>query len=202
MRFPAMRQIVFIQGGGGHGVHDQWDDKLVASLKRELGDGFEVRYPHMPDEDDPKYAKWKPAILREVDALDDGAMVVGHSIGGTMLVNALAEEFSCGGRSPEFSTGSDWTPAFAGERRLAAIVLIGAPFVGEGGWPAQEFEPKRDLGASLPEGVPVHLFHGDKDETAPPAHAGLYAKAIPQAEVHRLPGRDHQLNNDLGEVRR
>jgi hypothetical protein len=23
---------------------------------------------------------------------------------------------------------------------------------------------------------------------------------IPQAQVHRLPGRDHQLNNDLSEV--
>ena len=86
-----MRQILFIQGGGGHAVHDQWDNKLVASLKRELGDGFDVRYPRMPDEDDPKYARWKPAIEREVDALNDGAVVVGHSIGGTMLVNALAE---------------------------------------------------------------------------------------------------------------
>jgi hypothetical protein len=35
---------------------------------------------------------------------------------------------------------------------------------------------------------------------APPSHAGLYAMAIPQAQVHQLPGRDHQLNNDLSEV--
>ena len=38
------------------------------------------------------------------------------------------------------------------------------------------------------------------DDTVPPAHADLYARAMPQAQVHRLPGRDHQLNNDLGEV--
>jgi hypothetical protein len=31
-------------------------------------------------------------------------------------------------------------------------------------------------------------------------HADLYGRAIPQAQVHRLPGRDHQLNNDLREV--
>jgi pimeloyl-ACP methyl ester carboxylesterase len=48
--------------------------------------------------------------------------------------------------------------------------------------------------------VPVHLFHGQKDETAPPAHAELYAKAIPQAQVHRLTDRHDQLNNDLSEV--
>jgi hypothetical protein len=46
----------------------------------------------------------------------------------------------------------------------------------------------------------VHVFHGLQDETAPPSHAGLYALAIPQAQVHQLPGRDHQLNNDLSEV--
>jgi hypothetical protein len=27
-----------------------------------------------------------------------------------------------------------------------------------------------------------------------------HALAIPQAQVHQLPGRDHQLNNDLSEV--
>ena len=33
-----------------------------------------------------------------------------------------------------------------------------------------------------------------------PAHAELCARAIPQAQLHRLPGRDHQLNNALSEV--
>lgn len=43
------QQILFIQGGGA-GVHDEWDDKLVDSLRRELGDGPGVRYPRMPGE--------------------------------------------------------------------------------------------------------------------------------------------------------
>ena len=38
------------------------------------------------------------------------------------------------------------------------------------------------------------------DETAPPSHLEFYARAVPQARVHRLPDRDHQLNNDLREV--
>jgi len=79
-------------------------------------------------------------------------------------------------------------------------VLIAAPFVGEGGWPSDEFELTSDLGARLPPDVRVHVFHGLQDETAPPSHAGLYALAIPQAQVHQLPGRDHQLNNNLSEV--
>ena len=46
----------------------------------------------------------------------------------------------------------------------------------------------------------MHFYHGLKDEVAPPSHIELYARAVPQARVHRLPGRDHQLNNDLREV--
>ncbi|MFI7282648.1 alpha/beta fold hydrolase [Micromonospora chersina] len=173
------RQILFIQGGGA-GTHDEWDDKLCDSLRRELGDAYEVRYPRMPDEDDPSYAGWSAAIRRELAALDGGAIVVGHSVGATILVNALAE------RQPELE--------------IRAIVLVAAPFVGAGGWPGDEFELPHDLGARLPQGVPVHVFHGLQDETAPPSHADLYARAVPQAQLHLLPGRDHQLNNDLSEV--
>jgi pimeloyl-ACP methyl ester carboxylesterase len=173
------RQILFIQGGGA-GTHDEWDSRLCDSLRRELRDGYDVRYPRMPDEDDPRYARWSAAIRREMTALDDGAVVAGHSVGGTILVNAIAEH--------------------PPERKLGGIVLIAAPFVGAGGWPGDEFELPQDLGAKLPQGVPVHVFHGLQDETAPPSHADLYASVIPHAQVHQLPGRDHQLNDDLSEV--
>ena len=52
----------------------------------------------------------------------------------------------------------------------------------------------------LPPGAPVPVCHGLRDEAVPSSHAGLSARAIPQAQVHQLPGRDHQLNNDLSEV--
>jgi predicted alpha/beta hydrolase family esterase len=172
-------QVLFIQGAGA-GTHDEWDHRLVHSLRSELGDGFEIRYPRMPDEADPANSRWGPAIHRELRMLPEGSFVVGHSAGGTMLARALTEQ-----QPP---------PA------LGAIILVAAPFVGPGGWPSDEFELPEDLGARLPQGVPVHLFHGLDDETAPPSHADLFARAIPQARVHRLPGRDHQLNDDLAEV--
>ena len=175
----ARRQVLFIQGGGT-GTHDEWDDKLVDSLRRELGDAWEIRYPRMPAEGDPSDAAWGPAISEAIATLEDGAVVVGHSVGGTLLIHRLAE------RPPAAN--------------LAAIVLIAAPFVGVGGWPGEDFELPANLGALLPAGVPVHLFHGLEDDTVPPAHDDLYARAIPQAQLHRLPWRDHQLGNDLAEV--
>jgi predicted alpha/beta hydrolase family esterase len=175
------RRVVFVQGGGA-GTHDDWDLRLVESLRRELGDAYEVSYPRMPDEDDPAYAAWGPEIRRALADAEEGAVVVGHSVGATILVHALAHE-----------------PA---PRPLGAIVLVAAPFVGAGGWSGGEFELTSDLGTSLPAGVPVHVFHGSEDETVPVAHADLFGAAIPQARVHRLPGRGHQLDDDLAEVAR
>jgi hypothetical protein len=43
-------------------------------------------------------------------------------------------------------------------------------------------------------------YHGRQDETVPFAHVALYAKALPQAVVRHLDGRNHQLNDDLSEV--
>ena len=174
-----MKQVLFIQGAGA-GTHDAWDDKLVDSLRRELGAGYDVRYPRMPNEADPSYAAWKVALAEEMAGLADGAIVVGHSIGATILVNALAE-------SPP-------------KRKLAGIFLIAAPFVGPGGWPSDDIRPVANLGARLPPNTPVHLYHGSEDDTAPLAHVDLYAAAIPGAILHRLSGRDHQLNDDLREV--
>jgi predicted alpha/beta hydrolase family esterase len=173
------RQLLFVQGGG-KGVHDEWDHKLVESLRRELGQDYEIHYPRMPSEDDPSYAPWKSALERLFGTLEDGAILVGHSVGGTILVKALAEQ----------------SPA----RKFGAIFLIAAPFAGDGGWSADDLRLPPDLGARLPEGVPIHLYHGLEDEVAPPSHIELYARAVPQARVHRLRGRDHQLDNDLKEV--
>ena len=174
-----MRQILFVQGGGEE-VHEQWDAKLVESLRRELGPRYEVRYPRMPNEADPQFAAWRTALEKELATLQDGAVVVGHSVGGTIVINTLAE----------------WSPNAV----LGAIILIATPFIGEGGWESEDIAPPSDFAARLPPGVPVFLYHGDKDDIAPIAHVELYAAAIPHARVRRLAGRDHQLNNNLSEV--
>ena len=169
-------QVLFIQGAGA-GVHDRWDDKLVASLERELGTS--VRYPVMPGEADPKYAAWKHAIVRELGDLEDGAIVIGHSTGGTTLIHALAE-------SP---------PTI----RLGAIVLIAAPFIGQGGWQSEDISPRSDLSH---RDVPIFLYHGTEDETVPFSHLALYAKVLPRASISAVPGGDHQLHGDLSLVAR
>jgi predicted alpha/beta hydrolase family esterase len=172
-------RVLFVQGGG-EGAHDEWDSALVQCLEDQLGADYEVRYPRMPPEADPSYGRWKSALRDELAKLDSGAILIGHSIGGTILINAIADEPPA------------WMPG--------GILLIAAPFVGKCGWPSGDIAPMEDIGARLPAGVPIHLFHGTRDETAPLRHVDLHARAIPHAVVRRLAGRDHQLNDDMSEV--
>lgn len=166
------KPILFVQGGG-EGVHDHWDNKLVDSLARELGDAYDIHYPRMPNEEDPQYATWRDTLFHEIDALEDGAIVVGHSIGGTVLIHALTE------RLPKV--------------QLKGIFLIAVPFIGAGGWSSDDIEPR----AQFSECAPIFLYHGVQDETAPVAHVQLYAKTMAHAVVRIIGSGDHQLNNDL-----
>jgi predicted alpha/beta hydrolase family esterase len=170
--------VLFVQGAGPD-VHAKWDLALVENLRRELGPRYVVHYPQMPNEADPRFADWKPALEKEFAALRNGAIVVGHSAGGAILLNVLTE---------------------SAPSELAAIMLIAAPFIGDGGWESEDVPPQPALGERLPAGVPVFLYHGESDDIVPVAHVELYARAIPAAHVRRLAGRDHQFNNDLSEV--
>lgn len=171
------RQILFIQGAG-EGTYDHWDNKLVESLEAHLGPQFPLRYPRMPDEGSPSYVDWKAALYDQFDQLSDGAVLVGHSVGGTFLVHAVAE---CEKRRP-------W----------GALVLIAAPFIGEGGWTSDDNSFGSPL--DLRPDVPVYLYHGAADAEVPPSHAELYARQIRHASLCILPDRDHQLGNNLSEV--
>jgi hypothetical protein len=112
-------QVLFIQGGG-KAVHDQWDHRIVENLERELGPDYEVRYPRMPHEADPKYSDWKAALKQQFARLDEGAIVAGHSIGGTILLRTLADD------RPRQNLGG---------------ILIAPPFVGDGGWQSEDVGP-------------------------------------------------------------
>ena len=157
-----MTQVLFIQGGGEN-VHDQWDYELAESLERNLGSGYSVLYPRMPNEADPQYAAWRATLLEQFNLLKSGDFIVGHSVGGTILLHVLAEQ----PRIP----------------RLGGIFLIAAPFIGDGGWSVDDFAPRADLSQQLASGVPLLFYQAKDDDTVPIAHVHLYAKAIPHAVV-------------------
>jgi predicted alpha/beta hydrolase family esterase len=180
MAVPVSKEVLFVQGGGSSDTHDSWDNKLVTSLKQALGARYRILYPRMPDEANPNPTAWKKAIARELRKVNDGVILVAHSIGAAILVDYLADGNL--------------------ERKPAAVFLVATPFIGSGGWPSNDLRPTKTIAAELSAGAPLYLYHGDDDDTVPFSHVGEFAKVLPHATIHRLEGRNHQLNDDLSEL--
>ncbi len=175
------KQGLFIQGAG-QGAYAA-DEKLVASLRHVLGPGYAVQYPVMPHEDDADYESWKLQIAKELTALDDPVLLLGHSVGASILLKCLTE--------------------IDLEKAIAGIFLIATPFWGGDGWRYEGFTRlalQDGFAAKLPKSAQLFLYHSRDDEIVPFTHLALYAQILPQATIRELDGRGHQLNDDLFEV--
>ncbi|WP_158578452.1 alpha/beta fold hydrolase [Spongiactinospora rosea] len=169
------QQTLFVHGAG-QGAHAA-DGELVARLRQALGPGHEIHYPAMPDEHEPDHAKWKQRIIEEMASMSGPLVLIGHSLGGSVLVKCLAE--------------------IEPPRPIAALVLMAAPMWGGDGWRydgGEQFEPPHDTAARLPQETPIHVYHCRDDEVVPFAHLGLYAELLPQATTSAFDEGGHQLH--------
>jgi predicted alpha/beta hydrolase family esterase len=142
-----------------------------AHLQGALGAGYRVTCPRMPDPDHPRYAAWRVRIADCVAGMGDGVILVGHSLGGSVLLKYLSEE--------------------GGARSVAGLFLLAAPRWGEGrDWQNDEFLLRDDFPRRLR--VPhVFLYHSRDDEVVPFAHLAAYAARLPRAAVRALDGYRH-----------
>ena len=178
MQRVTKRQVLFIHGGGGEAFEE--DGALVRSLREALGPDFSVKYPEMPDADAPEFGAWSACISHELSALDGGMILVGHSLGGSVLLKHLSEEQVV--------------------KSIAGVFLIATPYWGAVDWKVAEFELRVDLPKVLPKDVPIFLYHSRDDEVMPFAHLAMYAGRLPHATVREVEDRGHQLGDDLSEV--
>jgi predicted alpha/beta hydrolase family esterase len=174
------KQVLFIHGGG-EGAYEE-DKKMAANLQDVLGAAYDVRCPKMPDEDRPEYEAWKDQISRELAALDGEVILVGHSLGASILLKYLSEAKV--------------------EKPVAGIFLVAPPYWGAEDWQVSEYELHENFASKLPKELPVFLYHSRDDEWVPFAHLALYTEKLPRATIHEFDGRGHQFNNDLSEVAR
>src|SRR5689334_19821259 len=87
----SMRQVLFAHSGGpqtgtGMGSYD-----LVTYLRRQLGPEYPLQFPLLDDPDHPTYRRWKELLDTEFAALQHGSILIGHSLGGSVLLKYLAE---------------------------------------------------------------------------------------------------------------
>lgn len=175
-----MKKYLLFIHGAGEGAYEE-DGLLVASLQKALGSAYDVRYPRMANEESPEYADWKAQIATELSALDGEIILVGHSVGGSVLLKYLFEERV--------------------EKPIAGLFVIAAPYWGaDEFWKWDEVQLPENVAAKLAHIPRIFLYHSRDDEIVPFAHLALYAAKLPQATIREVDGRGHQLGNDLTDV--
>jgi len=170
------KHVLFIQGGGGEEDYEA-DAKLVTSLQENLGEDYSLHYPLLTsDESAPDFGR-KKQIEKEIIAIKGEIILVGHSLGSSMLLKYLSESQI--------------------QKKILGIFLISTPFwSGNEEW-KQGLKLQARFGDKLPKDVPVFLYHCRDDEEIQFDNLGLYAQHLPQATSREIATGGHQLNNDL-----
>ena len=174
------KQVLFIHDAGQQ-KPDEAGSSLGASLQNALDLAYEVVRPHMPAPDNPRYAAWAAQVEKELAVLEGEAILVGHSLGGAVLLKYLSEHPST--------------------KPLAGLFLIAPAYWGKDGeWINDEYTLQEDFPSHLPEVQQIFLYHSRDDAVVPFAHLALYAEKLPQATVRELDGRGHFFTDGLPEL--
>src|SRR5690349_11389416 len=83
------KHILFIHGGGDNGY--EADKKLFMSLQTLLGTTYQIAYPKMPSDESLPDFGWLHKINMECANIKEEVILVGHSLGGSMLLKYLSE---------------------------------------------------------------------------------------------------------------
>ena len=175
----AKRGVLFVHGGGDNGY--EADAPLAASLKQHLGPDYDVRDPEMKDTAAPDFG-WPQKIAGEIDAMPGDIVLVGHSLGASMLLKYLSENTVTA--------------------RVRGVFLLATPFwSGDEEW-QRGLKLREDFATALPADVPIFLYHNQDDEEVDISHLAIYQEKLPRATVRKAATGGHQFNNDLAPVAR
>ena len=182
------QQIVAIHGGTSFNSYEEYLQFLrtrelsrerlsagqdwKANLGADLGEGFEVFVPKMPNGANAKYLEWQIWFERIGEVLNDNVILIGHSLGGIFLAKYLSENTF--------------------PKSIAATILVAAPFADTSTEESlTEFALPASLDRFAKQSQRIVLFHSNDDPVVPVAEARRYEEAVPHAELKLLHGQQH-----------
>lgn len=170
-----IKHLIFFHGGGSEEDYEA-DAKLVASLKLKLGPGYSVHYPLLPTDGTPDLGRRKQ-INHEISTSEENVILVGHSLGASMLLACLSE--------------------IKIEKKIAGIFLLATPFwSGNEDW-VEAFKLQANFAKQLDKKTPLYFYHCRDDDEAPFGHLAIYKQQVPWATFREISVGGHQFNNDL-----
>jgi predicted alpha/beta hydrolase family esterase len=172
--------VLFIHGAGDGGY--EADAMLATSLQNELGTAYKVHFPKMSQDETESFfgSQWPKQIGKEISSMKGEVILVGHSLGASMLMKYLSENKI--------------------KKRIAGVFLLATPFwSGDEDW-VQPLKLREDFHSNLPKSVPIFFYQCKDDEEIPSSQFNLYKRNLPGGTFREIKSGGHQFNNDLSIV--
>ncbi|WP_017726639.1 alpha/beta hydrolase [Halalkalibacterium ligniniphilum] len=174
------KQVLFIHSAGDQDLH-QGSSDLTAYLQERLGDEYNLLNPKMPNPGNPEYKPWKVQLEKEFAEIEGEVILIGHSLGGAVLLKYLSEK--------------------AYNQSISGLFLIAAPYWGKGNdWQVEEYTLPENFASKLTKISQMFFYHSCNDEIVPFAHLGHYEEKLPQAITRTLDGNEHYFSDGLPQL--
>jgi predicted alpha/beta hydrolase family esterase len=134
----------------------------------------------MPREADPNVEAWKKKISSELSRVPGIAILVAHSVGGSIVLRYLSEERV--------------------EKPIASLFLLATPSWDGDRWNFDDLKLRPDIAERLASIPRMYFFHCRDDDVVPFAHLALHCARIPRAITRVVDSGGHQFGNDLTRV--
>jgi predicted alpha/beta hydrolase family esterase len=131
----------------------------------------------MPEPENPRYLAWKMALQSNLPVGGNSAALIGHSLGGSVIVKYLSEGLC--------------------QMPIAGLFLVGAPYWGTRGWSMDEFMFERGFQSKLSDIGKIFIYHSRHDKWVPYSHAQSYARALRGSVFRSVSGDEHEFNTGL-----
>lgn len=194
------QQVVYIHGGSAYTKYENFLEHLRTAevrnlpgsepfkkwpntLREDLGDGFEVFMPSMPNSQNAKYEEWKIWFERHFEYLHEGVILLGWSQGGYFLVKYLLE---------------NKIPVTVKALFLGAAPFEPDDFEGEDGGDFA-FDTTR-VGELRNVSKNIVIMHSKDDFVVPYEHALKYKAVLPEAELVTFEDKNHFLIEEFPEL--
>jgi uncharacterized protein len=174
------QQVVALHGGTSFDSHEEYiefiktrdisleklkrPDDWKAALASDLGEGFEVLIPKMPNTTNVRYEEWKIWFERCIPFLQDGVILIGHSLGGIFFAKYLSENTF--------------------PKKITATILVGSPFSDTSTVESlKDFTLPKSLKKFSDQSEGIYLVHSKDDPVVPFSETALYQQVIPDVKI-------------------
>lgn len=147
-------------------------------LREKLGESYEVILPVMPNKTNAQFEEWKIWFEKLIPFLNDGVILIGHSLGGDFLAKYLSEN-----KFP---------------KKIAAVFLIAAVHDKDAdGYALVTFTLPKKLDLQTEK---IYLYHSKDDHIVPFNDLAKLEAALPMAISRVFEDRQHFNQEEFPEL--